>query len=165
MLEKEDGFENESWTFNGNILEVVNDFNYLGVVFNYTGSFGKSIESYEYTITNDRGYDFSPKTPCQLFDFIVASILNYCSEVWGYTTSKQIERIHLKYCKKILCFITATSNVEVSGGVERYPFCINIYVQILKYWFKLPKNPENFVFITRLKLEDCDCMAKKKNWI
>ena len=31
--------QNERWSLNGTILETVNDFNYLGVVFNYTGSF------------------------------------------------------------------------------------------------------------------------------
>ena len=29
---------NEVFTYNGNRLEVVNDFNYLGTVFNYTGN-------------------------------------------------------------------------------------------------------------------------------
>ena len=29
----------ERWSYNGQIIEAVNDFNYLGVVFNYTGSF------------------------------------------------------------------------------------------------------------------------------
>ena len=27
-------FANECWSFNGNVLEMVNDFNYLGVVSN-----------------------------------------------------------------------------------------------------------------------------------
>ena len=31
--------ENERWQYNNESLEIVNDFNYLGVVFNYTGSF------------------------------------------------------------------------------------------------------------------------------
>ena len=75
----------------------------------------KALKATNIQLQNVRGYDFSPKTLCQLFDFFVASILNYCSEVWGYTTSKQIERIHLKYCKNILCVKTATSNVEVYG--------------------------------------------------
>ena len=30
---------NESWTYKGVSLEVVNNFNYLGTVFNYTGTF------------------------------------------------------------------------------------------------------------------------------
>ena len=33
---------NEIWTYKGMPLEVVNDFNYLGTVFNYTGSFALS---------------------------------------------------------------------------------------------------------------------------
>ena len=31
--------EGESWTFKNENIEVVNDFNYLGIVFNYTGTF------------------------------------------------------------------------------------------------------------------------------
>ena len=29
----------ENWTYNGEQIEAVNDFNYLGVIFNYTGFF------------------------------------------------------------------------------------------------------------------------------
>ena len=82
-------------------------------------------------LQNICGYDFSLKTLCQLFDPFIASILNDCSEVWGYTKSKQIEHIHLKYCKKILYVKTATSNVGVYGELARYPLFINRYVQIL----------------------------------
>ena len=81
------------------MLEVVNDFNYLGVIFNYTGSFnlnqqtfsGKALKAMNILLQNVRGYDFSPRTLCQLFDAFVASILNYCSEVWGYTSSKVLK--------------------------------------------------------------------------
>jgi hypothetical protein len=31
--------ENEFWSYNGNNIEVVNDFNYLGTIFKYTGNF------------------------------------------------------------------------------------------------------------------------------
>ena len=57
----------------------------------------------------------------------------------GYTSSKQIERIHLKYCKKSLGVKTVTSNVGVYGELARYmyPLFINRYVQIIKCWFKL----------------------------
>jgi len=40
-----------------------------------------------------------PNVLCQLFDAFVGSILNYSSEVWGYTKSKEIQRVHLKFCK------------------------------------------------------------------
>ena len=36
--------QNESFTYNNSKLDIVNDFNYLGTVFNYTGSFGLNIQ-------------------------------------------------------------------------------------------------------------------------
>ena len=36
--------DDESWTYSGSPLEVVNDFNYLGTVFNYTGTFALNQE-------------------------------------------------------------------------------------------------------------------------
>ena len=40
MFRKRGGLRNnESWTYKGDNLEVVNNFNYLGTVFNYTGNF------------------------------------------------------------------------------------------------------------------------------
>ena len=35
---------NESWTYNDQIIDVVDDFNYLGNIFNYTGSFNLNQE-------------------------------------------------------------------------------------------------------------------------
>ena len=31
--------DHEKWIFKGKLLEIVNDFNYLGTVFNYNGYF------------------------------------------------------------------------------------------------------------------------------
>ena len=45
VFRKRGGFkDDESWTYNGVSLEVVNDFNYLGTVFNFTGSFALNHE-------------------------------------------------------------------------------------------------------------------------
>ena len=72
----------EKWTYHGLNVEVVDSFNYLGTVFKYNGKFALNVL-------------------CQLFDAFVGSILSYSSEVWGYTKSKEIERVHLKFCKRI----------------------------------------------------------------
>ena len=95
----------EKWFYHGMSIENVNDFNYLGVVFNYTGTFvlnqqymsGKALKAMSILLQKTRKYDLSPKTMCQLFDAFVGSILSYSCEVWGYTKSKQLERIHLKF--------------------------------------------------------------------
>ena len=153
-------------------MQTVNDFNYLGVVFNYTGSFalnqqtlsGKALRAMNVLLQNIRNFDFHPKTCCQLFDAFVASILNYSCEVWGYTKSKQLERIHLKFCKKILNVKLSTSNVGVYGDLGRYPLYISRYVRMLKYWFKLLYT-DNCVLRTIFDVSQYDCALGKKNWV
>lgn len=133
------------FTYNDNQLDIVDTFNYLGVVFNYTGTFslnqqhlsGKGLKAMYALLCNVRNIDFTPKTLCQLFDSFVGSILCYCCEVWGFSKSKEIERIHLKYCKQILGVKLSTSNAGVYGELARYPLYICRFVRIIKYWFKL----------------------------
>ena len=120
--------QNENWVYDNNNLEVVNDFNYLGTIFNYTGSFslnqeyfsGKAIKALNTLLYNCRRYEFSPKTLCQLFDAFVGSILGYSSEIWGFSKSKEIERIHLKFCKRILKVKSNTCTIGVYGELGRY---------------------------------------------
>ena len=76
---------NESWTYKGVNLEVVNNFNYLGTVFNYTGTFvlnqetlvGKGLKALNCLLFNTKKYCLKPKVLCQLFDAFVGSILNW----------------------------------------------------------------------------------------
>ena len=89
----------ERWTYNGEQVEVVHDFNYLGVVFNYTGSFilnqgvlaDKGLKALNVLLSNTRKYDLNVKTLCQLFDSFIGSILSYGCEVWGFSKSKELE--------------------------------------------------------------------------
>jgi len=84
---------------------VVDSFNYLGTVFNYTGNFslnqkylvGKALKALNIRMYNCKKNPLTPKTQCQLFNSFIGSILGYGSEIWGYTKSKEIERIHLKF--------------------------------------------------------------------
>ena len=78
-------------------------------------------------------YDLKPKILCQLFDAFVGSILNYASEVWGYTKTKELERIHLKFCKRLLKVKLNTCNACVYSELGRYPMYINRYVRVIKY--------------------------------
>ena len=88
--------DNESWIYKNTPIEVVNEFNYLGTVFKYTGSFvlnqetpfGKGLKALNCLFYNTKKYSLSPKVMCQLFDAFVGSILNYSCEVWGFGKSK-----------------------------------------------------------------------------
>ena len=115
--------DDESWTYNGSPLEVVNDFNYLGTVFNYTGTFalnqemliGKGLKALNCLLYNTKTYALTPKVMCQLFDTFVGSILSYSCEVWGFGKCKSIERIHLKFCKTLLKVRASTPSIGVYG--------------------------------------------------
>lgn len=162
---------NERWHFNNVPLEIVNDFNYLGVVFNYTGSFvlnnqyivGKALKASNILLNNIKQYELSPSISLQLFDAFVGSILNYACPVWGFTKSKELERVHLKYCKTILGVKLSTSNVSVYGELGRYPLFIIRYTHIIKYWFKL-LNTDNIILKCIYENARDKCENGTNNW-
>ena len=164
--------EGESWTYNDEHIEVVNDFNYLGIVFNYTGTFvlnqetlaGKGLKALNVLLANTRKYEFNIKTLCQLFDSFVGSILSYGCEVWGFTKSKELERIHLKFCKLILKVKTSTSNAGIYGELGRYPLYLFRYVRIIRYWCKLI-HTNNIVMSVVYKSAVDDTSKGLKNWV
>jgi hypothetical protein len=164
--------QDEHWTYNGQQLEVVNDFNYLGVVFNYTGNFnlnqehisGKALRALHVLQMNTRNLNISPKLLCQLFDSFVGSTLGYACEIWGFSKSKEIERIHLKFCKRLLGVRKNTCTVGVYGEVGRYPLYVARYVRIIKYWFKLITT-DNIVLKTLYNQALNDCNSGCTNWV
>jgi len=56
-----------------------------------------------------------------LFDVFVGSVLTYGCPIWGFTKSKDIERVQLKLCKSILGVKQTTSNAAVYGELGRFP--------------------------------------------
>ena len=46
--------------------------------------------------------DVIPQFRCELFDRLVAPVLNYGTEVWGLCHANAVERLHLKFCKELL---------------------------------------------------------------
>ena len=76
---------------------------------------GKSLKSLNVLLCKCHNYDLTPKTLCQLFDAFVLPILNYSSEIWGYTKSKELEKIHLKFCKRLLGVRVNTCTAAVYG--------------------------------------------------
>jgi len=91
--------ESEKWLYNSVPLDTVDNFNYLGVVFNYTGSFvlnqstiaGKGLKALNTLLANIRWFVLKPSTTCQLFDSFVGSVLCYGCEVWGFSKNNEIE--------------------------------------------------------------------------
>lgn len=60
--------------------------------------------------------------------------------IWGFTKSKQLETLHLKFCKTLLGVRRSSCNVAIYGELGRYPLYINIYIRIVKYCYKICKS-------------------------
>lgn len=109
-------------------------------------------------------FDLKPKLLCQLFDVFVGSILGHASEIWEYTKSKEIERIHLKFCKRIHNVKTNSCSSAVYGELGRFPLYIYRHVRIIKYWCKL-RTRDNIILKTLYTQSIIDCNNDYKNWV
>ena len=113
MVFRKGGFlpQNLRFMYDGQNLEIVNKFVYLGIVFTTGGAFtetfstlagqgGKAI--FKMTKYLNNFVSVSPRHHLDLFDKLVRPILQYGCEVWGFANAPVIERLHLRFCKRIL---------------------------------------------------------------
>ena len=77
---------------------------------------------------------------CQLFDAFVGSILSFSSEIWAFGKSKEVKRIHLKFCKTLLNVKSSICNMAVYGELGRCPLYASRYVRIIKFWCRINES-------------------------
>ena len=161
--------------YNNVELSIVNHFSYLGIVFLTGGSFSECLKTLAgqalkaiFTL-NRYLYNFiniTPRHKLELFDKLVTPILNYGSEVWGFSQAKQIERIHMLFCKQLLGVKTSTQNDFIYGvlGQTNY-YAIRIYI-IIKFWFKVlfAEYRKYIIQIYRVMLRDMTDRQNVQNW-
>ena len=86
-------------------LEIVEEFVYLGVKLTSDGKFkikeqfllGKAKKAEFMLDKYIVRYKFHPLHVLKLFEILIITILNYCSEVWGFEECKLLETYHLKF--------------------------------------------------------------------
>ena len=118
------------WFYGDSILEVVEHFPYLGIMFSSTGKFSRtqqdladrglralfSIQGIAYELIDPK-----PELLCMLFDRLVSPVLLDSCELWGFHTAAAVERVHLKFSKWILKVSKSTTNEMVYGELGRCP--------------------------------------------
>ena len=80
------------------------------------------------------------KTKLSLFDTMIVPILLYGSEIWGVYDYKEVDKLHIKFCKNILGVRKQTSNYAVYGELGRFPLSVIAKERSLKFWLKITKN-------------------------
>ncbi len=156
-------------------LEFTSQFSYLGIVFSTGGSFSHAqctlagqaqkatfmLNKYLYKFN-----DLTPKHVLELFDKLVLPILSYGSETWGFGQANQIERIHLQFCKRLLCVKISTQNDFIYGEHGRTTLHTKRLFNIIKYSFKIISMPDRKYVkcIYSMMLNDMHDMPNKVNW-
>lgn len=97
---------------------------------------------------------------------MVSPVLNYSSEVWGFCKAKQIERVHLQFCKGLLGVKQSTQNNFIYGELGRVSFEVKQHYNIIRYWLKVIKSSDikYIKIIYNLMLEDIENNPEKINW-
>ena len=134
----------EKWVYNVAEIEIVNQFNYLGIIFTPGGSFihetktlsGKVLRVLCSLISMTKHLDI-PLNMRNLFDSYVCSILSCASEIWGLTSAMRVDRVQRKFCKWTLNLKQSANNLAVCSELEIYPLIVERKTRIVKYWLKL----------------------------
>ena len=128
---------NEKWFYQGQRVEIVASYKYMGLMFTLKLVWTKAKEDAQakralftlYNVQNKLG-TFSVNEAFKLFDTM---ILTYAAQIWGYEYSVQIEKVHDRFCAQFLQLPRYTYSVLSRGEVGRLPLCYNYYVKVLKY--------------------------------
>ena len=132
---------------------ITNKISYLGLVFSSNGFFKNSQATladqaskalFQLHKTLHKFKNVPVSLTLDLFDKFISPILNYASEVWGFHSAPEIERIHLTFCKNILGVKKTTQNDFVYGLLGRHPLQIDRYCKIMKYWLKIVSGAKPF---------------------
>ena len=136
---------------NGSELEIVNEFNYLGILFNRTGHFNKTIKKqaekapkamFE-VLKRGRKHNLSIECHLELSNKMVKPILLYGSEIWGFSKNIQgLEKVQLRFCKLLLKLKTSTPSYMIYGELGLFPIEIDVKLRMLSYWARLLTGKE-----------------------
>ena len=72
-----------------------------------------------------------------LFDSLFGSILNYGAEIIGNNDGTDLELVHCKFLRKILCVQKSTNLDRLYGETGRCPMNIHRRILMFKYWLKI----------------------------
>ena len=133
------------FTIGNEEVQVCDDYVYLGVTFNFNGSFRKAISK---QITQARKAMFALlekakilRLPvdivCDLFDKCVVPVLLYGSEVWRCENLCDIEIFLRKFLRMVLKSFKFTPNCMLNGETGSKNMKNKIHKRMVNFWAKL----------------------------
>ena len=149
---------NTTCSFGRDIIGVVDEYTYLGILFKSNGSLKPSVvrlrniaykAMYSLLKKSKRlGLDIDVQT--HLFDSVVMPIALWMCIF--FLNIYLLEKLHLLFCKMILKVKKSTPTCMVLGELGRFPVQYNVDLRLLCFWFKTIKSSSNKFSITFYKL-------------
>jgi hypothetical protein len=136
---------------NNTQIELVNSFKYLGMTFFKNGNWTRSqktIAQHASIALHNlfgifRNVELHLSQKIKMFDTLITSILNFGAEVWGNQPATDIELIHTKFLRRILCVKKSTHLSALYGETGRFPLAVKRKILMLKYWSKICNQDNN----------------------
>ena len=161
--------------YNGEKLENVNKFKYLGFLLTPSGEIKSGLQDLRdralkayYKLKNAMGESFRTNigTTIHLFDSLIKPILMYMNDFWGGLKVPEekynpIEKLHFMACKQILGVQKQTTNIGVLLELGRVPLQNFAVKAAIKNWERIRTGKINEV----LKNNHANAMLDELPWI
>ena len=133
------------FTLNNNPIEIVESFNYLGVVLSSNGSMKKCIDTaldkgrkaMFAILKKARILNLSPSTQIELFHNLVLPIVLYGAEIWAYEDLEKLDKFHLKFLRYVLKLNISTPIPMIYGETGEIPISIYAKSRMVGYLSKM----------------------------
>ena len=138
--------KNETFSFMKHKIDIVNEYKYLGIFFTTKLKWSKATTTLAQQASKalhmlyiyERKCDGLPLLSAfELFDKMILPVLLYGAEIWGYKEWPVIEKVHLKFLKRLVGVSQSTSNAAIYGETGRLPLAVHYQKRCIKYWMKL----------------------------
>jgi hypothetical protein len=141
-------------------LETTDTYKYLGTKLTHTGNFKtnqnllrkKGLRA-AYLIIKGIGKDCKVSSAIRIYEKVVEPILTYNCEVteafmpdiWNYDkfkskiwdSAQELNKTNLSFIRQILGVHKKTTNIALLAETGKFPICIKIFSQIIKYWMHI----------------------------
>ena len=141
-------------TINGESIDNVENFIYLGVNFTSDGNLtsavkqlnDQALKAYHSLLGVFDRVALDIQTKLSLFDSLIVPIILYGSEVWGIYNYKIVDKIHLRFCRYLLGVSQQTPNYAVYGELGRFPLYILAKERSVNFFLKMKQNPQSITY-------------------
>ena len=167
------------WYYENEALEQVDEYCYLGITIHFSGNFKKALKvlrdkalrAYNHLLKKFSNFENVPiKIRLKLFSAMIIPILLYRCEICGpyligrvttfeifkskfFKIINEIERIHLKFCKRILGVHSKTTNLTIYAELGKVPLIVQISTLVVKYWIRISSIIIRYTFNNTLSGE------------